>query len=136
MFVEEIAIRLADQEVAIIGRSIKWGGMAVLPEDVDDSGFITLTETGGTGSAKTHNDTATARPTMQVAATAATYGQARALAAAAFAALGGENGLYNLTLSGVFYLSIVARQGLTDIGLDNIGRPRVVFNIDAEKAPS
>jgi len=56
---------------------------------------------------------------------------------AAYAALGGPNGLHNVTLSGVIYLSITARQGVTDTGKDETGRRATfTFNIDAEKEPS
>jgi len=52
---------------------------------------------------------------------------------AAYTAL---DGTYNTVLSGVFYQSITVRQEPTDIGLDELGRVMIVFNIDAEKQPS
>jgi hypothetical protein len=61
---------------------------------------------------------------------------ARAKAQAAYEALGGANGLYNITLSSVFYLSVTTRQEPTDAGLDDNARQVFTFNIDAEKQPS
>jgi len=46
------------------------------------------------------------------------------------------DGLFNTILSGTYYQSVTARQEPTDIGLDDLQRPRIVFNIDAEKSPS
>ena len=62
--------------------------------------------------------------------------QARLMLQAAYDALGGANGLWNVELSGVFYLSVTARQCVTDTGKDENGRQTFTFNIDAEKCPS
>ena len=50
--------------------------------------------------------------------------------------LGGDKGLFNTTLSGVFYQQLYAVQQLFDIGIDATGRAQVAFNVDAEKNPS
>lgn len=134
MFIDEIVARLVGAGVGASGTSIFAGSKATIPSG--DGPYLTVTETGGSGSSKTHNNTATEHPTMQIMSRATTYPAARAQCAAAYAALGGANGLYNVTLSGVFYLSIKARQTLTDIGTDAIGRPQIAFNIEVEKQPS
>lgn len=135
MFINEIRDRLVAQGVGVFGTSIFKGSLAIIPDGPGP--YLSLIETGGSGSARTHNDTATQRPTMQLVARASTYPAAYAMWLAAYNALGGANGLYNITLSGVFYLSITARQSApTDIGVDEKERIMLDFNIDAEKAPS
>jgi hypothetical protein len=37
---------------------------------------------------------------------------------------------------GTFYQLIVPVQQINDLGLDELSRPRLVFNINAEKVPS
>lgn len=133
-FVDEIAQRLVSEGVGPVGTTILAGTASVVPRG--DGPFLSLVETGGTGSAKTHNDTATERPTLQLKARATDQVVARALLKAAYTALGGANGLYNVTLSGTVYLRVVARQGPTDTGQDEAGRATFSFNIEAEKQPS
>ena len=134
MFVEEIATRLADAGLGALGTSILIGRNAVLP--VDDGGYLVIVDTGGTGADRTQNGTAVSRPGAQIMACAMDPEAAYALAQGAFAAVGAEVGLHNITLSGVFYLSLTSRQQPTDTGPDDLGRARIVFNIDAMKAPS
>lgn len=133
MFIEEIANRLINQNVGLTASSIFFGSKAPLP--AGDGPYITLTETGGTGAARMHNSS-TERPTLQIYTRAKSAKTARAVARAAYDALGGPDGLYNLTLDGVTYVKIVARQEPTDVGADDIGRVCYSFNIDAEKQRS
>jgi hypothetical protein len=133
VFAQEIADRLQNQAVGIFGRSIFIGASANFPVG---EVCVSVIETGGTGPSRTHNNTATQRPTAQIATRAKGYDVARAKAQAAYEALGGANGLYNITLSSVFYLSVTTRQEPTDAGLDDNARQVFTFNIDAEKQPS
>lgn len=133
-FLNEIIARLTSQNVGTFGTDIFASSGAVIPPG--DGPFLNLTETGGTGADRTHNDTATENPTAQIAARASSSQVARAKLKLAYDALGGANGLHNVTLSGVFYLSVTPRQNITDIGKDDDGRPMCAFNIDAEKQPS
>lgn len=134
-FVHEIKDRAVAQGVGTYGTSIFIGAKAVIP--AGDGSYLTLVETGGSGSAKTQNNTATERPTLQAVARAKDVAVARAMLAAFYNALGGANGLHNVTLGGIFYLSITARQSIpTDIGTDASGRAMFSMNFDAEKQPS
>ncbi len=135
---DELANRLIGEGVGLIDVSLFLGSSANLPRlgDTERPTFLTLIETGGTSGAGTHNNTATERPTVQLKAHAAETLEARALLKAAYNALGGENGLHNVTLSGIFYLKIVPRQGPTDTGQDSVGRPTYTFNVEIEKQPS
>lgn len=133
-FLEEIAARLVARQVGSLNDEIFLTSRAVIPKGKGP--YLSVIETGGGMSDKTQNDTAVARPTAQLVARAMSYVDARALLVAAYNALGGENGLFNVTLSGTKYLKIVARQGPTDGGMDEAGRAKVLFNIEAEKQPS
>lgn len=133
-FPDEVVARLVAQGVGTYGTDIFGSSGATVP--AGDGPYLSLTETGGSGASGTHNDTATENPTMQVLARARYAADARTLLKAAYDALGGANGLHNVTLSGTFYLRIAARQGITDIGKDDPGRPMFAFNIEAEKQPS
>lgn len=131
---DELGARLVAQGVGVLGTTIFSGSAAILP--VGNGPYLVLVETGGSGPARTQNDTATQRPTAQISARASTMAAARTKLKAAYDALGGANGLWNISLSGTMYLSITARQEPTDIGLDGAGRAMVAFNVDAEKQPS
>lgn len=133
-FLDEIAAKLVSAGVGTIGTNILLSSKAVIPTGAGP--YLSLIETGGSGSVRTQNNTAIERPTAQISARASSYPVARTMLKTAYDALGGANGLHNVTLSGVFYLSIVPRQQIIDIGLDDPGRAMVAFNIDAEKQPS
>ena len=133
-FLDEIAAKLVAKGVGVSGTSIFVSSKAVIP--TGNGPYLVLIETGGSGPARTQNDTATQRPTAQISVRAVAYPTARTMLKAAYDALGGANGLWNVMLSGTMYLSITARQEPTDIGLDGAGRPMVAFNIAVEKQPS
>jgi len=132
-FLDEIAAWLATEGVGIPGQSLFLSSAAIPPNG--DGPYLSLKETGGTGSTRIQNkaSAATHRPTAQVSVRAKDYTEARAMAAAAHDAL---DGIFNQNLAGVWYVSVTARQLPTDAGSDDVGRAMVVFNIDAEKEPS
>lgn len=131
---DEIADRLVAQGVGVKGSNIFLGSNANIPSG--DGPYLSLTETGGTGSRRTHNGTAVAQPTVQLLCRARSYSVARTMLRNAFLALGGDQGLHQVTLGATAYLSITPRQQPTDIGLDGQTRPMIVFNIDVMKQPS
>lgn len=131
---DEIADRLVAQSVGTKGSDIFLGSKAAIP--AGDGPYISLTETGGSGSVRTHNGVAVARPTVQILCRAKLYSAARTKLKAAWDALGGDKGLHNITLSSTFYLNIVPRQQITDVGLDGAARLMLAFNIDIDKQPS
>lgn len=133
MFLDEIASRIASQNIGVVASSIFMGRGAVLP--VGDGPFLTIVETGGTGSERTQQN-ALARPTAQLMVSAGNFKAALDTARKVFNTLGGDDGLHNIDLSGVRYVSLTARQQPYEIGPDQRGRPRVAFNIDATKVPS
>lgn len=137
-FPDDIKDRLVAQGVGVYNTDIFISSKAAIP--VGAGPFLSLIETGGSGSSKTQNDTATEHVTMQLVSRASTVAAARLMLRNAYNALGGANGLYNITINSTKYLSITSRQGSpTDIGLDDTGpngRVMFSFNIDAEKQPS
>jgi hypothetical protein len=133
MFLDEIAARLVAQGVGVIGSNIILGSKGTIP--TGDGPYLSLTETGGSAPTRVQNTpvASTQRPTAQIAVRAKSYTVARAMSRAAYLAL---DGIFNTSLSGVFYQSVTARQEPTDIGLDAQSRPVIVFNIACEKVPS
>jgi len=133
MFLDEIAARLVSQSVGTLGSNIFLGSRAAIPSG--DGPYLSLTETGGSAPSRIHNvaTSNTQRPTAQILVRAKKYNIARPMADAAYRAL---DGIYNTTLSGTFYQSVVARQEPGDIGLDSLERVMITFNIEAEKSPS
>lgn len=135
-FHTELMDRLVAQAVGTYGLDLFIGSKSVVVGPTA-AGVLVLTETGGSGSNKTHNDTARELPTAQILVRALTYAAARTKAKAAYTALGGANGLFNVTLSGTKYLRLVARQNITDMGPDPTGNGvQIGFNVEAEKQPS
>ena len=132
-FPYEIRDRLVAQGVGVYGTNIFIGAKALIPTGAGP--FLVIIETGGSGAARTQNGFSTERPTAQISCRATTTPAARTMLQAAYDALGGANGLHNITL-GVWYVSLTPRQSLTDIGEDPVGRPMLAFNVDAEKQPS
>jgi hypothetical protein len=133
-FLDEIAARIQSQGAGVLGQDLFLSTKADIPGGAGP--ITTIVESGGTSSRRTQNNTATQRPAAQIVIRASSYPAARARAVLVYNALGGDNGLYNVTLSGTFYQQIVPVQQLFDLGLDELSRARVVFNINAEKVPS
>ena len=134
MFIEEIADKLVAAGVGARDVVIFLSSNAQFPLT---TASVVIVDTGGAGSSRTQGNTATQHATASLTVRGVTFKDAYALAKATYEALGGANGLYNLPLSGVQYLSINARQQPTDLGADaDTGLSMVVFNIEAEKQPS
>ena len=133
-FPHEVVARLASQGVGVYNTNIFIGRANVVPDG--DGPYLQVIETGGYESSKTQNDTATEHPTAQVLTRAKSAPAARTMLVAAYNALGGRNGLYNITLSSIAYVSLKAMQPPNDVGLDAKGRAMMSFNIEAEKYPS
>ena len=128
-----VSFALEAQGVGTVGSDIIKGSRGVIP--VGDGPYLSLTETGGSSPGRIHN-VRTAhpqRPSAQIAVRAKSYRDARTMIDAAYVAL---DGVFNTTLSGVFYQKITAKQEPQDVGLDVKERPLLVFNIDVEKQPS
>jgi hypothetical protein len=130
-FIDDIVVKLVGSGIS--AAAIFKTSKAEIPSGAGP--FLSVSETGGTASTWIQNKStpATKRPTAQIKTRAETYKSARALAKTAHTAL---NGIFNTTINGTFYLKIVARQEPTDGGLDDLERPTIYFNIEAEKQPS
>jgi len=131
-FLDDIAAKLVADGVGVVGTTIFLSSKAVIPAGAGP--YITLMETGGIAPTRVQNQrqAATVRPSVQVVTRATSYQTARTKARQAYDSL---DGLFNTTVNGTFYLKITARNEPGDTGLDESGRPRVTFNLDAEKKP-
>lgn len=132
-FMDDLGVRLTAEGVTSNPAAvITKGSKAVIPP-VGSGAIISIRETGGTGPTRIQNKKSanTKRPSAQIVVRADSYPVARNKAAQAYDAL---DGVFNTTINGVRYLRIVALQEPTDIGLDDVGRPQVAFNVLTEKA--
>jgi hypothetical protein len=131
----EIRDRLVAQGVGVFGTNIFIGSGANIPDGAGP--YLLIRETGGSEGNKTQDDNGTEIVTAYIGARATNPTQARVMAVNAYNALGGRNGLYNITLTGVFYIHLKTRQPVTDTGMDATGsRTMYSFNVEAEKYPS
>ncbi len=141
-FPHEIKDRLVAQGVGIYGTNIFIGKGSTLPPKGFVGAYLLIVETGGSGPDRVHNPGgALERPSAMISCGADSGPTARTMLAAALAAFGGADGLYNISLGTApgtvtFYLSLTIRTAITDIGADGAGRPMYGFNVDAEKKPS
>ena len=127
-FLGELALRLESDGVGLLNTSIFLSARAKLPPG--GGPFLTLIETGGVGPLFTHNEIGSAklRPGAQVVVRGGSYVATRLMADQAYASL---DGVFNTLIGTSWYQSLTARQEPTDIGLDDFGRVRVSFNLDA-----
>lgn len=136
MVMDEIASRLVSLGVgALIGanKNIFQGAKATIP--TGNGPFLLMVAYGGSGADRT-NSSVVSRPSVQIESRAGDYKTAETMLKAAFNALGGDMGLHNITINGIFYLSITPRQEFIDMGVDDAVRARIAFNIDIQKEPS
>ena len=129
-FLDDLIVKLVTDGVGVLNTTLFLSSKAVIPPG--DGPYITLMETGGLAPLRVQNQPSAAalRPSAQIVVRATAYPDARAKAQAAYASL---DGVFNTTINGVFYTKITARQEPTDTGLDESGRVRVTFNVDAIK---
>lgn len=137
MFLDDLIILLQTNGVATLNVNMFVTSKSVIP---DGSGpYLSLTETGGSGSEGTHNarfvgKAGYTRPTAQLVVRAASYPAARQMAQNAYDVIlrvGSKSQLVN----NVWWRSVGPLQEPFDMGLDNKSRAQVVFNIAAIKRP-
>jgi hypothetical protein len=132
VFLDEICQWLVGHGVGVLGESIFKSSSAVIP--AGDGPYMTVAETGGTAPLRTQEGARLLqRPGAQILVVAKAHAVSREMSRQAYAVL---DGVFNTVVEGCFYVKITARQEPTDMGLDDLNRARVVFNIDAEKVPS
>lgn len=139
-FLDEIAARLVSVLGVVIDASLFLSSAADAPEGPGPYGgkdyFLTIRDTGGSAGQPARAAAGIEIASAQIVSVGPTYQKAAAGARAAHAALGGQNGLHNATLSGVTYVRLRPRGNPGDLGLDEAERPMVAFNIEADKQPS
>lgn len=151
-FLDDMVTRLVAQGVGVLNVNIFPSSSAVVPSPgsfpVSDltkgmGPYLSIGETGGTSPTRVQNAKLpnTQRPSAQVivragriASVQEAYATARAMAWLAYQALDGN---FNVTIGSAFYISVMALQEPTDMGIDvTTMRAQVVFNISAEKSAS
>lgn len=133
MLYDDVLSLLVAANVGVQNTSIFLGPGAKLP--AGDGPYLTINESGGTSPEHTHNSTtlpAYQRPSVQIVVTAKLYSVARLMAKNAYNALI----VRNRTINSVWYKSIDPIQEPTSFGVDDVGRPRVSFNVQVIKRPS
>lgn len=141
-WVDELAAKLVTDSVGVLNDTIFISSKSTTPQAVaprnrlpDGKATITITDTGGMRRLRIQNDRyGYERPSAQLVARAPTDAAAYALANAARDSL---DGLDNVTIDGVRYVWLRAKQGPVDIGPDSkSGYPQYSFNVEAMKDPS
>jgi len=139
MFADDLLSRLVAQGVGVSGtsagiaNSIYVGSSSMAPTGKGKDGpYLTITETGGLAPTRIQNKSGanTRRPGAQLFVRATTYKLAKAMIEAAYSAL---DGIFNMTINGVTYLSITAQQEPADLGVAE-GYAEFSFNVLGEKA--
>lgn len=124
-FGEDVATLLQSAGVGTLGTTLFVG---TLPEAPDAA--VAVLATGGAGPQYTISGTAYSVERAQVVVRATSYNAAQTTAAAAYSAcLAWRNGVQN----GTRYLSFTVLQNPFLLGLDDIMRPRFVFNVEGMK---
>lgn len=131
MFLQDLVSILEAEGIGTYGISIFVGSKSIIP--AGDGPFVSLAETGGAGEEGTHNLSpvtfAYVRPSAQVVCRARDYLDARQKAEDCFLALN----FVNQFVAGTWYRILGPKQEPFDLGVDDAGRARVVFNIECVK---
>lgn len=139
MFLDDLIEALSAGGFGSYGIELFKGSNAVIPKG--DGPYISLNPTGGFAAAGTHNAAADGlgpayeRPSAQVVVRASDFDAAdeRGRAVHEFLhRLGQRSGLIN----GTWWVYIRVGPPPADLGKDDVGRPRVAFNLDCEKRVS
>lgn len=136
MFLDDLVTILTTAGVGTFNVNIFASSKATIPPGAGP--YLTLAETGGSGPEGTHNAAAAGfpayvRPNAQILVRALSYSAARAMSDAAYSAL---FPVRNRFVNGVFWRQIVCLQEPFDMGLDDLNRATVVFNIACTKRKS
>jgi hypothetical protein len=115
-----IAARLASDGLGTVGTSIFVNTKPATPDNL-----IAVFGYGGSPPDRTHDTSGNARPGIQVWVRNTSAGTGRTVIENAFNNL---DGITNTTLSGVFFLSVLANQSPEPMGKDENGRSEYAVN--------
>lgn len=138
MFLDEIAAYLQAEGLGTVGTTLFKGGVPLdAPMVTVQDALIALTEGPGLPAIRPHSPRSDTiqQPTLQVIVRGGPFGYAaaRLTAEAVYKAL---DGLANVTLSGTFYLWLLALQPPWPLRTDDLNRPHLVFNVRCARAGS
>lgn len=127
--IDAVALRLEQEGVGAGGTTIFMGSDVNFPGNV--SAFISIMQTAGKPPIGVHNSTSLRQPALQITARGDRYGDVQILVADAYSALGGDEGLSDILIGDVFFLSMRPSSELFDLPPDAQGRVRIAFNVNA-----
>ena len=127
MFAEDLIYLFERGNIGVYGRTLFKGSKARIP--AGPGPFTSVIETGGSKAEGTHNDGPQAyiHPSAQLVFRAEEYDVARAKARDAYSLL---SGVMNQFVNGTWWRDVTIVQEPFDLQEDEVGRARVVFNID------
>lgn len=131
MFTDDLVTILVNAGVGLGNVSIFIGAKVALP--AGPGPFLTIRETGGASPEGTHNlinKPAYVRPTAQIVTRAEDLVDARTMAQQAYEAL---FPIRNQFINGTWWRSITIVHEPGELGEDDLGRPRIFFNIECTK---
>lgn len=127
--IDALIVRLADQNVGVGGTTIFAGSDVNLP-NTGVPAFITLAEAGGPEPTRFHNTPPLRHPSIQLTARGDLYDEVAALLEAAWDAVGGsDHPIVNMSIGGVFFLSMYPVGEPLQLPVDAQQRVRLAFNI-------
>lgn len=127
--IDAIILRLTQQGAVGPGGIIFAGSDASLPDD--DAGFLSVNETAGRPPLGAHNTSSLRQPAFQIVARAGEYPVAGDLLELAYNALGGKEGLSNVLIGDVFFLTIRPTTDPFSLPPDARSRVRLAFNVNS-----
>lgn len=130
-FAEDLISLMSGAGFGTYGTTLFKGAKAVIPAGAGP--FVSFTETGGGPPEGTHNCIdvpAYVKPSAQIVVRAESYDVAKARAVELYALL---YPVRNRLVNGTYWHSVSILQEPFDLGLDDVGRPRVAFNINVVK---
>lgn len=127
--IEAVALRLENQNVGAGGTTIFYGSDVNFP--TGPTAFISILQTAGRPSIGAHNASALRQPGFQITSRGDLYTEALALLAQAYTALGGDQGLSDILIGDVFFLSMRPSSEFIDLPPDANQRVRIAFNVSS-----
>jgi hypothetical protein len=124
---DAIALRLEEHGIAVGGTTLFVGSDVDIPEG--GGPYVSLNETGGRAPIGLHNSKSLRRPNIQVTVRGEYYPVVGDLVDRAFVALGGEQGLSNIQIGDIFFLTMRPTSEPYQLTNDALQRVRLAFNV-------
>ena len=127
----EAVVTLLEQGAAGVGGTTIFAGSDVNLPTESTPPFITVLQTAGRPPIGVHNSTSLRQPAFQIVVRGDIYTDVQDVTKQAFEALGGIQGLSNILVGDVFFLSMRPSSEPFDLTPDAQQRVRLAFNVNA-----